>query len=861
MALALILLVVYWHLGPGCSVSSPEWFSNITTDLFSLPGDIMLGGLFPINKQPNNLSFLNEPDNIKCESLNEFALGLVLVMKYAVDEINGNQSLLPGVKLGYDIHDTCGVSSVVVKATFSFLTAKSSDALSVECNYTDYETSMSAVIGPLTSEMVSVIGKLLGFFLIPQISYGATSDKFSDKLVYPSFFRTVPSDKWQVDAMARLMQRFSWSWVAVVGSEEEYGQQGVQQFSKLAEKMNICVAYQGLIPVYTNPTSAVTTIINNIIATEAKVVIVFALTDPTVLFFQQVIRRNVTGVWIASTSWASHQRVASLPNIHTIGTIIGFIDKTDTLDLLTSYTEKLFTKMSKERANMSPAPLKPGNPNNPCPQCWNLSPDNISLVTDLAVQRSAFSVYAAVYSAAHALHNLLECNSVACKWESNTKIYPWKLLEVFKTTSFDINGNKLQFDENGNPNMGYSLIQWIWKSSSFEFRNVGNYQPQNLSVDQSLIKWHTGDTEVPKSTCSAACGTGQVRRVKGFQSCCFDCIDCLPGTYQANEEDIQCTMCPERQWSLYRSTNCTDPVYDVLAWDTPEALQMILVGIVMLLCQGSVGVIFLMHRGTPLVMASGGALSFVALLSLMGACLSLLLFLGQPGDTVCHLQLPLISIFQTLPLSIIMSISLQVFFVSEFPETAVSHLHTLRGPGSWLLVLICCVVQAGLCGWFVQEGPSLSEHIQNVKVNFVRSFLTCPISSTKLALMQGLNGAMALVSFMCTFMAVKPLHQYNLARDITFSTLIYCVIWVIFIPVYTGISASVFTGSKDMSIVHVYFGLAGNLGLVVAYYFPKCYLLLRRPDFNTPEHFCTFLEGVPPTAAEEEPQPEPQPEK
>lgn len=63
-----------------------------------------------------------------------------------------------------------------------------------------------------------------------------------------------------------------------------------------------------------------------------------------------------------------------------------------------------------------------------------------------------------------------------------------------------------------------------------------------------------------------------------------------------------------------------------------------------------------------MVMASGGALSFVALLSLMGACLSLLLFLGQPGDLVCRLQLPLTSIFQTVALAIITSLSLQASY-------------------------------------------------------------------------------------------------------------------------------------------------------------------------------------------------------
>ncbi|GLD64182.1 taste receptor type 1 member 3 [Lates japonicus] len=734
MAAPFTLLVLCWALRLSCSVhGSPEWFQNLSTSLFSLPGDIVLGGLFTINELSSNLSKRREPDDISCESLNEQGLGLALVMKYAVDEINGNQSLLPGIKLGYKIYDTCAQSAIIVKPTLSFLTAKPNETLSVKCNYTDYETSISAVIGPLTSEMVSVIGKLLGFFLMPQISYGATSDKFSDNLLYPSFFRTVPSDKWQVDVMALLLKEFKWNWVAVVGSEEEYGQQGVQQFSKIAENMSICVAYQGLIPVYNDPQPAIKTIIDNIQATKVGVVVVFALVESAEAFFKEVIRRNVTGVWIASTSWAINNLLTSLPNIQNIGTIIGFIDDTEPLELLADYTKELFKKLSKERERTShPAP-ESGKPDNPCPQCWNLSPANITLVTNPAVSRTAFSVYAAVYSVAQALHNLLKCNSAAY--------------------------------------------------------------------------------------------------------------------------DIECRKCPQGEWSQNRSTSCTKPTFDILSWETPESLEMTLAGVVLLLCQGLVCVVFLKHRGTPLVMASGGALSFVALLGLMGACLSLLLFLGQPGDVACRLQLPFTSIFQTVTLSIITSISLEILYVTEFPETAASHLHILRGPGSWLFVLACCAVQAGLCGWFVQEGPSLSQYMADMKITFVRDFLACPVTPLiGFALMQGFNGLMALISFMCTFMAVKPLHQYNLARDITFSSLIYCVIWVTFIPIYIGLKEK----KKDQSIVHISFSLASNLGLVAAYYFPKCYLLLRKPDLNIPEHFCTFLEGAPPRPAEEEPQPQPQ---
>lgn len=256
--------------------------------------------------------------------------------------------------------------------------------------------------------------------------------------------------------MALLLKEFGWNWVAVVGSEEEYGQQGVKQFSKLAENMSICVAYEGLIPVYSDPEPVVKTIVNNIIATKVGVVVVFSVVDPAVVFFEevsntakhqcgtacythnyfmllmqsnlfQVIRRNLTGVWIASTSWTVHHRITSIPNIKSIGTILGFTDLIGDVGQLTAYAEALFIKLSADRERTSHPPAKPGNPDNPCSQCENLSLANISLVTDQAVQRTAFSVYAAVYSVAEALHKLLGCNSTACMWGSESKVYPWKV--------------------------------------------------------------------------------------------------------------------------------------------------------------------------------------------------------------------------------------------------------------------------------------------------------------------------------------------------------------------------------------------------------------------------------------------------
>ncbi|KAG7280540.1 hypothetical protein CRUP_022070 [Coryphaenoides rupestris] len=600
-------------------------------------------------------------------------------MKYTVDEINANQVLLPGITLGYNIFDTCSQSAALVKATMFLLSDKATGELAVKCNYTDYEPRVVAIIGPQTSEMVTVIGNLLGFFLMPQISYAATSTKFSDKGLYPSFMRTVPDDQVQAVAIMHLLQRFNWNWVALVGSDDEYGRQGLQELSSLTENTTICIAYKGRIPVYTDPYPEIEIILNNINITDVGVVVVFSLAKHAKVFFEEVVRRNMTAVWIASTAWALNSRVSDLPDIHTIGTVIGLTDSTQELPLFISYARELFTKISQETQEDSEGAPGHTHPQNPCP-----------------------------------------------------------------------------------------------------------------------------------------------------------------------EYDIQCKKCPKGQWSLVSSINCTEPTFEYLTWSQPEVLGLILAAAVLIACHASVGVLFLKHRGTPLVRASGGALSGLALLCLTASCLSLGLFLGQPGNMACRLQMPLNSIFPTVALGTITVISLEMFYVTEFPEKAVAHLDLIKRAEGWL-VLACCCVQAGLCGWFTQTVPLLSQYLADMDIHFVKEFLACPVELLSLGIMQGFNVGMALVSFMCTFMAVKPVHQYNLARDITFSTLLYCVIWVIFIPIYTSLS------DKFKSIVYMTFSLGSNIGLVAPYYFPKCHLLLKKPELNKPEYFRSFLEGAPPIPLEEEP--------
>ena len=141
----------------------------------------------------------------------------------------------------------------------------------------------------------------------------------------------------------------------------------------------------------------------------------------------QVIRRNMTAVWIAGTAWVLSNELTNLPNIHTIGTIIGFRYSTPDTPLFTSYAEELFTRMSKETKDGPESTPGPTHPKHPCPQCENLSPANMSLVEDPYLKHTAFGVYAATYSVAHALHTMLNCNMSSCMWGEDSKVYPWQV--------------------------------------------------------------------------------------------------------------------------------------------------------------------------------------------------------------------------------------------------------------------------------------------------------------------------------------------------------------------------------------------------------------------------------------------------
>lgn len=67
---------------------------------------------------------------------------------------------------------------------------------------------------------------------------------------------------------------------------------------------------------------------------------------------------------------------------------------------------------------------------------------------------------------------------------------------ALKNMSVDINGTHLVFDSDGNPNIGYNVVEWVWKDSGVvDFMEVGSFNDK-LDINSSRFIWHTANLQV-----------------------------------------------------------------------------------------------------------------------------------------------------------------------------------------------------------------------------------------------------------------------------------------------------------------------------------------------------------------------------
>ncbi|MEE6520481.1 hypothetical protein FKM82_018369 [Ascaphus truei] len=298
----------------------------------------------------------------------------------------------------------------------------------------------------------------------------------------------------------------------------------------------------------------------------------------------------------------------------------------------------------------------------------------------------------------------------------------------------------------------------------------------------------------------------------------------------ANETDVvECLRCPVDHWSNEERDRCVPKVIEFLSYQEPLGnilAAMVIAFSILTIC---ILCIFIRNHDTPMVKATNRELSYILLVSLILCFLCCLVFIGHPSTLTCLLRQTFFSVVFSISISSVLAKTIMV--VLAFKATRLNS--PLR---KWLgskvpryVVGLCSMLQAGICSaWLLTSPPypKLNTESENQKMIF-----ECHDGQNLFFYAtMGFMGFLALVSFLAAFMARNLPGSFNEAKLITFSMLVFCSVWVSFIPAYLS------TKGKYMVAVQIFAILASSAGLLVCIFVPKCYIILLRPERNNREY-------------------------
>ncbi|XP_037533490.1 extracellular calcium-sensing receptor-like [Nematolebias whitei] len=804
-----------------------------------MDGDFVIGGVFTFHYNIYTViyQYTTKPESLKCTgSLIIPQLHFSRTMIFALEEINNSTELLPGIKLGYHIYDSC--ASVPVAVHVAFQLSNGHDPLFYKDDNCSQSGVVTAVVGESGSTPSISISRIIGSFLIPQVSHSASCACLSDKKQFPTFFRTIPSDQFQADALAKLVKHFGWTWIGAVRSDSDYGNYGMASFLAAAQREGICVEYSESF-YWTDPQSKIQRVADVIRRSTAKVVVAFMDTTEMRLLLEELAREPIPlRQWIGSEGWITDPELmdfafcagaigVALEQFLIPGLTYFLLDLSPTevaaSSVLTEFWEDAFNCTLTKEA---------GSHKRLCNGTENMKMLKNSY-TELTITNL---VYKAVYAIAHAIHNAVcQKTNVTTQCDKHFRLESKQVLSELKKVNFSRNGYPVSFDVNGDPVAFYELVNWQKsESGDIEVVSVGYYDA-SLPKGQEFringgINWLEDDTHVPVSVCSKSCSPG-TRKVlqKGKPICCYDCIPCPEGEISNTTDSPNCVQCPREFWPNVERDACFPKPVEFLSFD--EVLSVILAALsVTGACLAIItGVIFFCHRTTPVVRANNSELSFLLLFSLTLCFLCSLTFIGAPSEWSCMLRHTAFGITFVLCISCVLGKTLVVLMAFKATLPGSNVMKWFGPPQQRMTVVFLTFIQVLICTvWLVLSPPFPVKNLTTYKEKII---LECALgSAVGFWAVLGYIGLLAVFCFVLAVLARKLPDNFNEAKLITFSMLIFCAVWITFIPAYVS------SPGKFTVAVEIFAILASSFGLILCVFAPKCFIIIFQPEKNSKRH-------------------------
>nr|XP_028560557.1 vomeronasal type-2 receptor 26-like [Podarcis muralis] len=728
----------------------------------------------------------------------------------------------------------------------------------------DAENTPVAVIGGPNSNVCLHMATILCMYKMPQFIYGS-APVMNEKTQAFFFHRMFPNGTHHFMGILHLLLHFRWMWIGVVSQDEENTEKFVEKVLPIFSERGICFDFIERFPKlkFSNEfEDAVREGFESFIVamrSTANVVVVHGeIQDmitlriiPQAAEFEEIPIQAAAKVWVMTAQMeftSLHlQRNWSLQFIH------------GALSFTTHSKEVLGFHTFLQRK--SPSEKEDGFIEDFWEEAFNCSfhkfvvdemerkictgAENLETLPTSVFQMSmtghSYSIYNAVYAIAHALHAMQSLQFKEQTWASRERQtflnqQQHKLQHFLRSVSFNNSaGEKVTFDQNGEIVAGFDIMNWIvFPNQSFQRVKVGKMDahslgpPENVfSIQEDIIMWPTRFNQaLPHSLCNDNCRPGYRRAKKeGEPFCCYDCLPCSEGKISNQKDMDDCFQCPEAQFPNCNKDACILKRISFLSYEEPLGITLAIFAVFFSFITALVFGIFLKHRNTPIVKANNRDLTYTLLVSLLLCFLCTLLFIGRPEKMMCLLQQTAFGIIFSMAVSCVLAKTTIVVlaFMATKPGSIMRKWVGKRL--SAFIVLSCSFIQSTICTvWLATSPPFPDFDVYSMTEEIV---LQCnERSSVMFYCVLGFMCFLAVVSFTVAFLARKLPDSFNEAKFITFSMLVFCSVWLSFVPTYLS------TKGKYMVAVEIFSILASSAGLLGCIFSPKCYVILLRPDLN-----------------------------
>ncbi|XP_058527863.1 vomeronasal type-2 receptor 116-like [Ochotona princeps] len=766
----------------------------------------------------------------------------VLAFYFAIQEINKDPHLLPNLTLGFQWYNAFPSEQYTLWSLLYWLTGNIRDLPNYTCQTQDVQ--LVTIVGA-TSALSIEFGTLLELYKTPQLTYGPFDPILSDKKQFPSLYQMATSDSSLGIAMITLLLHFGWTWVALFVSDDMKGEQFLQDIQAEMLKRGVCVALTVKLPVTKRLyQESDLTFMSRIQASTANVHILYGdvraliSVDISVEFFLTMGK-----VWVMASKWdivvyetdhilhSLHGGFSFFPHREEIP---GLKDFLKTVEPSLFPEDFYFSKLWLLHLDCSPAGSFCGCIGNCSPNAsLEFLPAHIDLMT---LSDSSYLVYNAVYAVAHVVHTiLLEKMELGSLGEAaQPVIHPWQLHPVLRKLQFrnsagddvslpDPSHGVARYDIQNVVNFpaGLSLLVKIG-----EFSSTSSHE-QELFIHEDLIEWPVAFKETPQSVCSQSCGPGfRILPQEGRPICCYTCVFC-PEREMSNQTDaVQCIQCSEDKYPNRERTQCYPKLVTFLALEDSLGTALACMALTLTLLTVIVLGVFVKHQDTPIVKANNRNLSYILLISLLLCFLCSFLFIGRPNRVTCLLRQITFALVFTVAVSAVLAktITVVLAFKAIKPGRTTKRLLVSGGPKA--VIPICFLIQLTLCGIWLGVSPPFVDTDTHSEHGHI--ILLCNEGSiTAFYCVLGFLGSLALGTFTVAFLVRNLPGMFNEAKFLTFSMLVFCSVWVTFLPVYHS------TKGKVMVAVEVFSILASGVGLLCCIFAPKCYIILIKPEKNS----------------------------